>query len=415
MTQTPDQQSPEPKPRAWAGPLILQQSFRPFFLLAGTWATLAVPLWLASLAGVAVLPDGVDALVWHRHEMLFGFAAAAIAGFILTAIPNWTGRLPVRGWPLAALVGLWLLGRTAFLMPGVLGPWAVAVLDLSFLVVLVATIARELISSNNMRNFPVIGLIALIATGNLLVHLSRLGLGDTTDSGFRLAIFTLAMLVAIIGGRIIPSFTSNWLRKQGVGPLPVVMSMFDKVALVALAVLAVAEVAAPQSRITAMMAVATGLLHAWRLVRWKGFKVLSEPLLWVLHLGYAWLATALVLIGVAGLGDFLPESAALHALTMGGFGTMIMAVATRAALGHSGRPLAAGTGIATAYILVSVAAAARVASPLLGDLELAAIWVSGGAWTLAYGLFTVLYFPILTKRQPQPAPSDPGVDPGLPD
>ena len=175
-------------------PVILQQSFRPFFLLAGAWATLCVLLWVGSLAGLPVLPDAVDALAWHKHEMLFGFATAAIAGFILTAIPNWTGGLPISGWPLASLVGLWALGRFAFLLPEVLGPWAVAALDLSFLFVLVATIARELIGGKNARNFPVLGLIALIATGNVAVHLQRLGLGDTADTGYRLTTFVLAML-----------------------------------------------------------------------------------------------------------------------------------------------------------------------------------------------------------------------------
>jgi uncharacterized protein involved in response to NO len=381
-------------------PVILQHSFRPFFLLAGTWATLSVLLWVGSLAGLAVLPDAVDAFAWHKHEILFGFATAAIAGFILTAIPNWTGGLPISGWPLASLVGLWLLGRLAFLLPELLGPWAVAALDLSFLFVLVATIARELIGAGNRRNFPVLGLIALIAIGNVLVHLQRLGLADTADSGYRLGIFILAMLIAMIGGRIVPSFTRNWLKKQGAATLPAAMDIVDKVALGALALLVVAEVAAPQLRATAAMAVAVGILHAWRLARWKGGRVLSEPLLWVLHLGYAWLAFALLLIGLAGLTDLLPLSAALHALTMGAFGTMILAVATRASLGHTGRPLTAGAGTTAAYLLISVAAMARVTSPLLGELELAAMWISGGAWTLGYGLFTVLYFPVFTKPRP---------------
>ena len=414
MAQKPHERSSETKCGAREGPVILQQSFRPFFLLAGAWATLCVLLWVGSLAGLPVLPDGVDALAWHKHEMLFGFATAAIAGFILTAIPNWTGGLPISGWPLASLVGLWALGRAAFLLPGVLGPWAVAALDLSFLFVLVATIARELIGGKNARNFPVLGLIALIATGNVLVHLQSLGLGDTADGGYRLTTFILAMLIAMIGGRIIPSFTRNWLKKQGAESLPAATNMIDHGALGALALLVIAEVVAPESRITAAMAVAVGILHIWRLVRWKGFKVLSEPLLWVLHLGYAWLAFALVLIGLAGLGDLLPESAALHALTTGAFGTMILAVATRASLGHTGRPLTAGAGTTTAYALITVAAMTRLMSPLLGELELAAIWISGGAWTLGYGLFTVLYFPVFTKPRPQPARSDPRVDPDSP-
>lgn len=399
MTTAPEGRGSQARRRAGEAPAILQHSFRPFFLLAGAWAAVAVALWSGSLAGLELLPEGVEPLAWHKHEMMFGFAAAAIAGFILTAIPNWTGRLPVSGRPLAGLVGLWALGRLAFLLPGVLGPWAVAGLDLSFLLVLVATIARELIGGGNRRNFPVLGLIALIATGNVLVHLQGLGVAETADAGYRLTIFVLAMLIALIGGRIVPSFTLNWLKQKGAEKLPAAMDRFDKVALGALALLVVAEVAAPDSPLTAALAVAVGVLHAWRLARWRGLAVLSEPLLWVLHLGYAWLAAALILIGLAGLGDVMPESAALHALTAGAFGTMILAVATRASLGHTGRPLTAGAGTTIAYVLISVAALARLASPFAGDLETALVWISGGAWTLGYGLFTVLYFPVLARRR----------------
>lgn len=395
----------ESKPGAFDGPVILQQGFRPFFLLAGAWAALGVPLWLGSLAGLPVLPAGLDALAWHKHEMLFGFGAAAIAGFILTAIPNWTGRLPISGWRLALLAGLWGLGRLAFLMAEQLGPGAVAVLDLSFLFVLLAAIARELIAGANWRNLPFLVLIGLFATGNLAIHLDRLGIMDAADAGYRLSIFVLAMLVALIGGRIVPSFTRNWMKARGEEELPVPANAFDRAALAALALLVIAEVAAPHSRLTASLAVAVGLLHAWRLIRWKGHKVLSEPLLWSLHLGYGWLAAGLVLVGLAGLGLLGDEGAALHALTVGAFGTMILAVATRASLGHTGRPLTAGAGITWAYALVSVAAVARIVSPFAGE---AALWVSGAAWSLAFGLFTVLYFPVLAGPRVEPKRPGPG-------
>ncbi len=401
MAQQPDKPISARQRRALAGAVILQQSFRPFFLLAGLWSALAMALWLGTLAGAPVLPGAVDPLAWHQHEMLFGFAAAAIAGFILTAIPNWTGGLPVSGLPLAALVGLWAAGRIAMMMGDVLGPWLVAGLDLSFLFALAATIGRELVSGKNWRNLPVLALITLLAAGNLLVHLESLAIAATAGAGYRLAVFTVAMLIALIGGRVVPSFTRNWLKKEGATALPAEMGKVDQAALAALAILAVAMVVAPGSPITAAMALATGLLHAWRLARWQGFKVLTEPLLWVLHLGYAWLTAGLLLVGIAGfgdvLGDVLAPSAALHALTTGAFGTMILAVASRASLGHSGRPLTAGAGTTACYILVSVAACARLASPLAGDFALAALWIAGGAWVLAFGLFTVLYFPLFTR------------------
>jgi len=396
MAQAQPERDGAPTRGAGPGPAILQQGFRPFFLLAAIWASLAMALWMGSRAGLAVLPGAIDALAWHKHEMLFGFAAAAMAGFILTAIPNWTGRLPISGWRLAALVGLWGLGRFAFLLSDALGPWAVAVLDLSFFFVLIAVIGRELIAGGNTRNLPVLGLIALFATGDLMVHLERLEIAATTDTGYRLSIFILAMLIALIGGRLIPSFTGNWLRQRGADSVPASMNGVDRAALAALAVLVIAEVAAPESQATATMAVATGLLHVWRVARWKGFKVISEPLLWVLHLGYGWLAIGLVLIGLAALGDGLPESAAFHALTTGAFGTMILAVAARASLGHTGRKLTAGAGLGLAFASVTVAATARVAAPLLGELADAALWLSGSAWILAWGLFAVLYFPVLT-------------------
>lgn len=397
MTETPQNPGSGPEQNAERGPAILRQSFRPFFLLAGVWGTLGVLLWMGSLAGWPVLPGVADALAWHKHEMIFGFAAAAMAGFILTAIPNWTGRPPISGWRLAVLVGLWGLGRLAFLLSDWLGPWAVAALDLSFPLGLVAAITRELIAGKNKRNFPILGLIALFQAGDLLVHLGRLEIADTTDSGYRLSIFILAMLIALIGGRIVPNFTRNWLKKKGAEKLPPEPGRVDHAALAVLALLVIAEVVAPEGRITAYIAIAAGLLHAWRLARWKGLSVLSEPLLWVLHLGYAWLAAALVLLGLAGLGDVLPDSAALHALTAGAFGTMILAIAIRASLGHTGRPLKAGAGTRAVFLLITVAAAMRVVSPLLGDFGLAALWISGGAWTLACGLFTVLYFPVFTK------------------
>lgn len=396
-------------PGASNQPVILQQGFRPFFLLAGAWAALGVPLWLGSLAGLPTLPAGIDALAWHKHEMLFGFTAAAIAGFILTAIPNWTGRLPISGWRLALLAGLWCLGRLAFLMADDLGPGVVGVVELSFLFVLMAAIARELVAGANWRNLPFLVVIGLFATGNLLVHLERLGLADTAAAGYRLSIFVLAMLVALIGGRIIPSFTRNWLKARGDSALPVPENAFDRVALAALALLVMAEVAAPQSRATASLALAVGLLHAWRLIRWKGVKVLTEPLLWSLHLGYGWLAAALVLVGLAGLGLMGDEGAALHALTVGAFGTMILAVATRASLGHTGRPLTAGAGITWAYVLVSVAAVARIVFPFAGE---AALWVSGAAWSLAFGIFTVLYFPVLAGPRVGPKRPGPGTSSG---
>ena len=389
------------QPKAEAGPAILQQSFRPFFMAASVWAMLAVPFWLLSYVGVLVLPGGFDSLLWHQHEMLFGFAGAAIAGFILTAIPNWTGRLPVSGWRLGLLVSIWLAGRLSFLGAASIGPIAAAVLDLSFLTTLAVMIARELISGKNWRNLPVLVLISLFALGNWLVHFEISGIAETADLGIRLSTFVLAILVAVIGGRIVPSFTRNWLVRNGAEVLPEPMGRLDAIALAALIIFVVAQVFVPDHQLTSYLALLAGGLHGFRLVRWKGWAIFAEPLLWVLHLGYAWLAVALILIGLAGLTDTVPATAAIHALTTGAFGTMILAVMTRASLGHTGRELTATPGTTVIFILITIAAILRVGASFLNDQSLSAIWISCIAWTAAYGLFTVLYFPVFTQPRLQ--------------
>ena len=397
----PHERIAEIKRKAEAGPTILQHSFRPFFMAAGFWATLAVPFWLMSYMGVLVLPAGFDGLLWHQHEMLFGFAGAAIAGFILTAIPNWTGRLPVSGWRLGLLVSFWLAGRLGFLAAASIGPIATAVLDLSFLTTLAAMIARELISGKNWRNLPVLVLISFFTLGNWLVHFELGGIAETAELGIRLSTFVLAILVAVIGGRIVPSFTRNWLVRSGVVILPEPMGRFDTIALAALAIFVVAQVFVPDRQLTSYLALLAGGLHGIRLMRWKGWAIFGEPLMWVLHLGYAWLVVALMLIGLAGLTDIVPATAAIHALTVGAFGTMILAVMTRASLGHTGRELKATPGTTVIFVLITIAAIVRVAAPFLNDQSLSAIWISGIAWTAAYGLFTVLYFPVFTQPRVQ--------------
>lgn len=382
-------------------PTILQHSFRPFFMAAGFWAALAVPFWLLIYGGVLVLPGDLDGPLWHRHEMLFGFAGAAIAGFILTAIPNWTGRLPVSGWRLGVLVSLWLAGRIGFLTAAAIGPLAAAVLDLSFLTTLAAMIARELIAGKNWRNLPVLVLISCFALGNWLVHFETTGIAETAEAGIRLSTFVLAILMAVIGGRIVPSFTRNWLARSGAAVLPEPMGRFDTVALAALMVFVVAQVFAPDQPLTAGLALLAGGLHGFRLVRWKGWAAIGEPLMWVLHLGYAWLVVALILIGLSGLTAIVPATAAIHALTVGAFGTMILAVMTRASLGHTGRELTATPGTTAIFILITIAAILRVGAPFLNDGSVSVIWISGIAWTAAFALFSVLYFPVFTQPRAQ--------------
>ena len=378
---------------------VFSAAFRPFFLAAALWAALAVPAWLLSYSGIAPLPAGVAPYIWHQHEMVFGFAFAAVAGFLLTAIPNWTGRLPLRGAPLAALVALWLAGRVALLLSARLPAAAVAAVDLSFPLVLIAVVARELIAGRNWRNLPMLAALGLLFTGNLLVHLQQLGVAYTAFAGNRLGLATLLMLIALIGGRIVPSFTRNWLAKRGAQALPAPGGRVDAAAL-AVTLLALASwVAFPESLLMYALSLAAGIALAVRLSRWRGLATFGEPLVFVLHAGYGWLAFGLALVGVNGLFPFLPRSVALHALTIGAIGTMTLAVMTRATLGHSGRPLAASRSTLAAYLLVSLAALLRLAAPAAGGGYLAVTLVAGFVWSAAFLLFAAAYWSLLVPTK----------------
>jgi uncharacterized protein involved in response to NO len=389
-----------PRYRTHTGPAILSAGFRPFFLLAASWAAIAIPLWLAVFAGRTGLPSLLAPSVWHVHEMIYGFGAATVAGFLLTAIPNWTGRMPLQGGPLAVLVLLWAAGRAAVLVSGWIGAPAAMALDLAFPAAFLAVVAREIVAGRNWRNLPMLAALALIFAGNLLVHLDAIGAAGTAALGNRLGIATLLMLISLVGGRIIPSFTGNWLAKQrpDVAP-PRAFDAFDRAVLVLTALALLAWVAAPEALAASWLAMAAGAAVALRLARWRGHAAWREPLLWVLHLGYAWLAAGLLLLGINGLVEVLPSTAALHALTAGAIGTMTLAVMTRATLGHTGQALTAGPGTTAIYGLVTLAALARVLAGAAGPAYEPLLMLAGAAWSGAFGLFVLLYGgPLLRPR-----------------
>ena len=394
-----------PRYRAWGGPALFAHGFRPFFLAAGLWAAVALGLWLMVLGGTLVLPTAFVPVVWHAHEMLFGFAMAAVAGFLLTAVPNWTGRMPLQGLPLVGLALLWLAGRAAVAGSELLGPAVAAAVDLAFPLALLLVVLLEVLAGRNWRNLPVTAAVAVLLTANLLTHLEPLGLAASAESGLRLGLATLTALISLIGGRVVPSFTTNWLKKRGEAPLPAPFGRLDRAAL-ALTVLALlAWVAAPDWPTTGALALAAGLAQALRLARWRGHRTLAEPLVWVLHLGYAWVPLGLVLLALAALlPDVLPAAAAPHALGAGAVGTMTLAVMTRATLGHTGRPLAAGPATAAIYGLVTAAALARLASAVLPEAALALLSAAGLFWLAGFGLFLARYGPMLlgprADRQP---------------
>ena len=389
-----------PRLRPTSAPAIFRHGFRPFFLAAGGWAVAVLVLWLCWIAGQIELPTAFAPSLWHGHEMLYGFAAAAVAGFLLTAIPNWTGRLPVCGAPLAALAATWLAGRIAVATSGLVGALPAAWIDLSFPLALLGAVTREVVAGRNWRNLPVLVAIASFFAGNVLTHLEPAGVVATAPLGLRVGIATLVLLVALIGGRIVPSFTTNWLKRQGDVALPRPFGGFDKLVLAATLPVMLAWATFPENPAVGTALIAVGLLHGTRLARWRGWRTLAEPLVAVLHLGYAWLALGLLLLGAEAAG-FLPlTGAGLHALTTGAFATMILAVMTRATLGHTGRDLTVGLATTAIYALASLAAVLRIGGSMMPSLLPAA----GVAWIAAFGLFVAIYGPMLVVPRPDGRP-----------
>jgi uncharacterized protein involved in response to NO len=374
---------------------LLTAGFRPFFLAAAGWAAVAMAMWLPLMNGALTLPSRFDPLSWHVHEMLFGFAMAAVGGFLLTAIPNWTGRDPVAGRPLVMLVSLWLLGRFACLISDLLPAWLTPVLDLAFPVALEVVAARELLAAGNRRNYPLLAPVAVLAIGNLLTHLQTLGVAVPFGLGWRLGIAVVIVLISVIGGRIVPAFTRNWLNARGLSPVPPPADMLDRIALGVLHASLIGWTFLPDWRAVGALLLLAAALNLARLVRWRGVATLDEPLLLVLHVGYLWLVVGVALLGLALLSDIVPRAAAVHALTAGAMGTMVLAVMTRATLGHTGRVLRADVATMVIYALVSVAAMLRIVAAWMAEGQLDLLEVSAAAWVAAFVLFAAEYGPML--------------------
>lgn len=377
--------------RTYEGIALFSMGFRPFFLAAGLFATLSLPLWIAAYSGW--LP-GLDR-DWHVHEMLFGYLGSVIAGFLLTAIPNWTGRLPVTGTPLIVLFSLWCIGRAAMLA-ALQNPIA-AFLDSLFLIALACFVTREVIAGKNARNLPVCVIVALFAAANILTHLRPVD-PDLAALGERGALALVAMLLALIGGRITPSFTRNWLAKRQSAHLPAPVGPFDVIVLAVSAASLLSWVAFPEHGLVGILLALAGLLNALRLLRWRGWLTGSEPLVLILHTGYAWLAGALLLLGAHGLAaDIVPRTAGVHALTAGAFGVMTLAVMTRATRGHTGQPLIADGATQLVYGLVNAGAVLRVSAPFFPAHSTLLLIAAAFFWSVAFLAFTLRYAPLLLR------------------
>jgi len=389
--------------RLLALPPVLRAGFRPFFFLGALWAIVVVALWVAAMAGTVTLPTLIDPLAWHRHEMLFGYLSAVIAGFLLTAIPNWIGRLPVAGPALAALVSLWVAARLAMLFSAWTGATVALLLDVGFLLVLASLCAREVFIARN-RNVPVVGAVLLLALASGVDHAEALGVIATDGLGWRAGFALVLLLITLIGGRIIPSFTTNWLKKQGQSRLPGQPSAFDAIVIGATALALCCWIFAIGPGLTGPLLIAAGMLQLARLSRWSGLRTIADPLVFVLHLSYAWLPLGLILLGMSLLVPTQPASSALHALAAGAMASMTLAVMTRATLGHTGRELRAGVGTTAIYLLVTAGAALRVAAPWLPFDYLLLIQIAGAFWGGAFLLFLAMYGPKLLGPRPDGRP-----------
>ena len=383
--------------RTYAGPPLFSYGFRPFFLVAALWAAFNILLWVPQYLGSITAATEFSALDWHMHEMLYGYVAAAIAGFLLTAIPNWTGRLPVNGWPLAGLVLLWLAGRAAILLSKDIGGFTAALVDASFLLALAIVAAREIIAGKNWRNLRVMIILAVLILGNIVFHLEVL-LKGSADYGVRIAISAIVLLISLVGGRVVPSFTNNWLARNNPGRLPVPFSRFDVATIATAAVSLAAWIAAPAHPVSGMLLLIAGCMQSTRLLRWAGDRTLAEPLVLVLHVGYAFVPVGFLLLGVSAVSTFVPATTGMHAWTAGAIGLMTLAVMTRASLGHTGQPLRAARATQIIYAAVFGAAVARIVAAFSGSITL--VEFAGLAWIAAFGGFVLLYGPLLAAQKP---------------
>ena len=383
--------------------------FRPFFLLAGLLAVLGMALWLLAINGSPWPVQASRSTFWHAHEMGLGFGGAVMAGFILTAGANWTGRPPIRGPLLVCLVLGWLCGRAAMLYSGLLPATLTMLLDLLFPVLLGLLVTREIVGARNRRNYGVLTIVWALTVFTILYHVAAIGslseesAADMQRIVARLFVYLLAVLITVLGGRVIPGFTGSWLRMRGASKLPGARDWLET-GIVPLTVAAgLSQALAPDGIVTAVLCISAGAAHVLRLSGWRGLATAAEPLLLVLHVAYAWLGLGFLLLGLSAAGLPVPETAALHALTVGGIGGVILGMMTRVALGHTGRPLHAARITQLAYVLLGSSALLRAFGPLSATGSTLAYTGSGLLWIASFSLFVWHYAPILTRpRADQP-------------
>lgn len=381
--------------RDGADAAILSYGFRPFFLGASLWAALSMALWVAIQVGGLPSPASLAPADWHVHSLLYGYLPAVMAGFLLTAVPGWTGRPPLTGWPLLGLVLLWLAGRAAVTSPWALPPVAVAVLDVGFLAAVLAVAGREIAAGRSWRNLAVLAVIALLGCSNAIFHVEATSGVAARGLGARIGIAAAIFLILLVGGRIVPTFTRNWLAVRGPGAQPAPMSRLDEAALGVAALALATWIVAPEARASGAACLVAGLAHLARLARWAGWRTRREPLVAILHVGYLFAPLGLLTVGASILAPgLMAPAAALHRWTAGAVGVM-----TRASLGHTGRPLAATPAIGTIYVAAIGAALLRLAEGLAPG-QAALLHGSATLWILAFASFALAFAGPLMRSCP---------------
>lgn len=389
--------------------LIFAEPFRIFFLSAGLFAVFAILVWEIWLgvhfAGGMVndLPFAAAPHLWHGHEMIFGYAGAALGGFFLTAVPNWTGARSAAQWFVTTAALVWLAGRIAIWFSGTLDPVLVAVIDLAFLPFLGVKIALMLIKRPKPQNVAFLAFLSVIWVGNLMVHLEWIGVtDDTLATGLRVGLLGLCLMIAVLGGRVTPAFTRNAMKRQDVPEdhLPNGSKLFDRGAIIFTALSMLATLfSAPQAVIGFLFLIA-GIAQFGRIFFWSPAWTLAQPILWALHLAMGMLGLGLVLAGAAefGIGS---EVGALHVLGIGAVGGMTLAMMSRAVLGHTGRALHAPVPVAVAYGVIALAAVLRwAASVWAGDFYFPAMLITGALWIAGFLLYAVTLWPAFTQPRP---------------
>jgi uncharacterized protein involved in response to NO len=368
--------------------------FRAFFALAGLAALILIVFWNALFNGTLTTEHYFPNNTWHAHEMLFGYAVAVIAGFLLTAVKNWTGKPTVTGDPLANLCLLWLYGRILPFYAGELPDALIALVDFSFLPVLAYQVSKPLVQAKQYRNMFVIGLLLLLAISNGLIHAEMLELRqNTAETGIQLAVATIIVLILIIAGRVFPFFTERGIP----GTLIVKNPLLDNISIASALIVFALQIFEVSGALLALAAVAATVVNGARIAGWYVKRVLYVPLLWVLYTGYSWVILGFILTALSAYDAVLP-SLAMHAFTLGGIGVLTLGMMARVSLGHTGRALIASNAIAIAFVLINAAALIRVLLPItLPGWYENLIYISTLFWLAAFSLFVFVYGPILTS------------------